>query len=331
VHITSPGYPENIRVIGMNPKEETNNENDNTLDDIFKSIMGDSYVLARMLSGIVDEVKGKDIEYIRSCLPIEDGGRAVIKGNPEIPAGEGSHVTMDNFFQMRIPSKGKVNILLNIEGQKEYRPGYPIANRAMYYASSMIHDQKGFYFRNSHYEDIVKVYSIWLIMDPRKDVRNTIYRYRMEGSYDDGFACNQPIPGCDLMEIVVINIGGIDDRPETVMGMINSIFAKGMDDRQRAERLSEVYNIPDAEYIFDRMRGLSMTIDEEMHRGWKREGVDEALESGEVITKEQRIVDYVSTVNDLIKKGLTMDELIDTVPSDIRDDVRDRLTPEPEQ
>lgn len=129
----------------------------------------------------------------------------------------------------------------------------------------------------------------------------------------------------------MINIGGIDDRPETVMGMINSIFAKGMDNRQRAERLSEVYNIPDAEYIFDRMRGLSMTIDEEMHRGWKREGVDEALESGEVITKEQRIVDYVSTVNDLIKKGLAMDELIDTVPSDIRDDVRERLTPKPEQ
>jgi len=129
----------------------------------------------------------------------------------------------------------------------------------------------------------------------------------------------------------MINIGVIDDRPETVMGMINSIFAKGMDNRQRAERLSEVYNIPDAEYIFDRMRGLSMTIDEEMHRGWKREGVDEALESGEVITKEQRIVDYVSTVNDLIKKGLAMDELIDTVPSDIRDDVRERLTPKPEQ
>ncbi|MBR4686218.1 MAG: hypothetical protein IKP04_06790 [Candidatus Methanomethylophilaceae archaeon] len=100
---------------------------------------------------------------------------------------------------------------------------------------------------------------------------------------------------------------------------------------QRVERLSEVYNIPDAEYIFDRMRGLSMTIDEEMHRGWKREGVDEALESGEVITKEQRIVDYVSTVNDLIKKGIALDELIDTVPSDIRDDVRERLTPKPEQ
>jgi len=134
----------------------------------------------------------------------------------------------------------------------------------------------------------------------------------------------------------MINIGGIDDRPETVMGMINSVFAKGMDDRQRAERLSEVYNIPDAEYIFDRMRGLSMTIDEEMHRGWKREGVDEALESGEVVSKEQyieqRITDCIFSVNNLMKDGISLEKAIDLyVPPDIRDDVRERLTPKLEQ
>ncbi|MBO5547686.1 MAG: hypothetical protein J5920_02865, partial [Candidatus Methanomethylophilaceae archaeon] len=123
-----------------------------------------------------------------------------------------------------------------------------------------------------------------------------------------------------------------DDRPETVMGMINSIFAKGMDDRQRAERLSEVYNIPDAEYIFDRMRGLSMTIDEEMHRGWKREGVDEALESGDVLTRERWISESVTAVNNLMNDGMSMEKAINlTVPSDIRDDVRNRLTPKPEQ
>jgi len=298
------------------------------LDEIFKEIMGDSYVLARILSELVQEVKGKDPEYIRRCLPVEEGGRSVIKGNPELPS-QGHHVTMDNFIQMRIPSKGKVRVLLNIEGQRERSPGYSILDRALYYVASIIHEQKGAYFDHDNYSDIVKTYSIWIMMDPRKDMRNTVSRYHVQGEYDDRYASDRPLAISDKMEIVIVNIGNRDDCPDTVMGLLNSLFSSDITDHERAERLSEVYNIPDTEYIFDRLRGLNMTIDEEMHRGWKREGVQEAIDSGELVTveiaKEQAINNYLKTVSFMIDEGIDIQRALEAIPEDIREEVERRF------
>ncbi|WII06913.1 hypothetical protein PED39_04810 [Methanomassiliicoccales archaeon LGM-RCC1] len=300
-------------------------QKERTLDEIFKEIMGDSYVLARVLSELVQEVRGKDLEYIRRCLPIEEGGRTVIKGNPEIPA-KGHHVTMDNFIQMRIPATGKVRVLLNIEGQRERSPGYSIIDRALYYAASIIHEQKGTYFDHDNYSDIVKTYSIWIMMDPRKDMKNTISRYYVQGEYDSRYSSDRPLVRSDKMEIVIVNIGNKDDCPETTMGMLNSLFSSDITDHEKAERLSEVYNIPDTEYIFDRLRGLNMTIDEEMHRGWKREGVQEAIDSREVVPADVIVNHSLNSVSILVSGGMDLQKALDLcAPKEIRDEVQKRI------
>lgn len=53
-------------------------ENSTSLDDAFKSIMRDSYILAQTLQPLFKEFEGKDKEYVRSCLPIREGNREIV-------------------------------------------------------------------------------------------------------------------------------------------------------------------------------------------------------------------------------------------------------------
>ena len=49
--------------------------------------------------------------------------------------------------------------------------------RGIYYCSRMISGQYETAFTNSHYENIKKVYSIWICMNPPKNRENSITRY----------------------------------------------------------------------------------------------------------------------------------------------------------
>lgn len=55
-------------------------------------------------------------------------------------------------------------IIINVEAQKDEPNGYDILNRAIFYVSRMISSQKERDFSNSNYNDIKRVYSIWICM-----------------------------------------------------------------------------------------------------------------------------------------------------------------------
>jgi len=90
-------------------------------------------------------------------------------------------------FEINIPGKGKRTVIVGVEGQGDRNPGYILYNRATYYTSCMIVDQKGRYFDNDKYDDICKVMSIWVILNPRKEDKNTIVRYHTIGEYQTGY------------------------------------------------------------------------------------------------------------------------------------------------
>ena len=56
-------------------------------------------------------------------------------------------------------------IIINVEAQKDEPNGYDILNRAIFYVSRMISSQKERDFSNSNYNDIKRVYSIWVCMN----------------------------------------------------------------------------------------------------------------------------------------------------------------------
>ena len=112
------------------------------MDSAFKEIMSDSSILSNMLEPLIDEFHGKDVEYIRSCLPIEEGNRKIVKLDTEFGINGQPPVRLDNVFEVKIPGGETMTIIIDLEGQTNNRPGYPIENRALYYASCLIQSQK---------------------------------------------------------------------------------------------------------------------------------------------------------------------------------------------
>ena len=74
-----------------------------------------------------------------------------IKGNPneDIAIGEGM-ITYDLRFEALAPGTDDeyIQLIINIEAQNKFNPGYPLLKRAVYYCSRMISAQKGLEFEN---------------------------------------------------------------------------------------------------------------------------------------------------------------------------------------
>ena len=242
----------------INKKKEQEDRDDN-----FKWNMHDSYILSAVLKGCVDELQDKDDEFIRSCLEIGADGRRVIGRNTESTSDAHGSIRMDNVFDVRIPGEREISIILNIEGQRNPKPGYPLMARATYYASRLISDQKDVYFENDHYEGLRKVYSIWVMTRPRAPYRNSVIKYRFYGSFEGNRSLKGKIPECDYIQIVQINLGKpVSTVPSEVIGVLNTIFSEGLDYQERKRRLSEEFNIPVDKYLSEGIvRAMSMNDD----------------------------------------------------------------------
>ena len=318
----------------MKIEEDSNSiQKDMTMDSAFKEIMSDSSILSNVLEPLIDEFNGKDVEYIKQCLPIEEGNRKIVKLDTEFGIDGQFPVRLDNVFEVKIPGGEAMTIIINLEGQTNNRPDYFIEDRALYYATRLIQSQKGRYFDSDHYENMRKVMSIWVMMDPVKEDKNTICRYRLGGKYLKGFEGKRSIPACDLLEIVRINIGDAKDLPKTMMGLMNTLFSKGLTGAERVQILKDTYKIEDADYLFGELEDISMTLVDDLHENWKYEGVQEAIESGQVVSKEDyeagirqsEINIAIRIVNSMKDKGIPLEECLESVDEDIREAVKEAI------
>lgn len=96
--------------------------------------------------------------------------------------------------------------IINVEAQKSTRAaklGYELINRMIYYICRMVSSQKGTEFTHSDYDNIKKVYSIWICMDA-KEGEETIVKYGMQPEVVYGSDGN--IWNTDLINGAVIKI-----------------------------------------------------------------------------------------------------------------------------
>lgn len=92
--------------------------------------------------------------------------------------GEGQ-VYYDIRFYAITPTRKRIKLILNVEAQKSFASKYDLVTRGIFYAARMISAQKGTEFKKSNYDDIKKVYSIWICMDVPRNMEYTITSYRM--------------------------------------------------------------------------------------------------------------------------------------------------------
>ena len=157
-------------------------------DEACKKVLAEKIILAWIMKHTMKEYVDYDIAEIvgkfivgdpkvaeTKVMPDETNAPKIIgTGVEDTTVTEGS-VTYDIQFRAIVPlSEEVVQMIINIEAQNDFYPGYPIIKRAVYYCTRMISSQYGTVFTKSHYEKVQKVYLVWICMNPPKERKNTI-------------------------------------------------------------------------------------------------------------------------------------------------------------
>lgn len=175
---------------------------------------------------------------------ILDGDKRIDGLNTEANSIKEQTVYYDIRFQASIPGKKEPFLLMiNLEIQLDDTPGYPLVKRGFYYCARMISEQYGTVFTDDHYEDIQKVYSIWICPDPAKKRQNGIFKYHTveETIYGTSYM-NQE--NYDLMEVVVLNLGDEDQKSnQEILDLLNTLFSAAIPPEEKKRKLSEEFNI----------------------------------------------------------------------------------------
>ena len=225
-------------------------------DAACKRVLSEKAILARIMKACLEEYKNCDVndiagKYIEGqpqvsevpVLPDESG--SVISGmdTEDKSIREGS-VTYDIRFRAVVPgTEEQIGLIINVEAQNDFYPGYPIITRGVYYCCRIISSQYGREFTGSHYERIKKVYSIWICMNPPKYRKNSITRYRLVEEQLVGEAV-EPVKNYDLLSIVMLCLGGPGGgNYEGVLRLLDVLLSNETSEVEKRKILQDDYGI----------------------------------------------------------------------------------------
>ena len=204
-------------------------------DENAKRLLGNKIILAHILVKTVDEFRGMKpedaVEYIEGepfigAVPVEPGltnekspsdgdsknGHRIIGLNTENAEIHEGLIRFDIIFYVRMKD-GVSQVIVNVEAQKNEPAGYDILNRAVFYVSRLISSQKERDFVKTNYNDIKRVFSIWVCMNMDENSMDYIHltNEKLLGSHEwKG--------GLDLLNIVMLGIAkelpAYDDKHE---------------------------------------------------------------------------------------------------------------------
>ncbi len=199
-------------------------DKDAQYDEKAKRLLGNKIILAHILVKTVDEFKGmnpKDVvTYIEgepfiSVVPVEPGltnaeqekdGQRIVGLNTENAEINEGLIRFDIIFYVRMKD-GISQVIVNLEAQKDEPTGYHILNRAVFYVSRLVSSQKERDFVKTNYNDIRRVFSIWVCMG--MDENSMAYVHLAK----DDLLGSYPWKGrLDLLNIVLIGIA--NELPE---------------------------------------------------------------------------------------------------------------------
>ncbi len=217
-------------------------------------------------------------------------------------------VTYDVRFNAYIPKNGeKVKVIINLEAQNDFYPGYPLVSRGIYYDARMISAQYGVEFDKSDYGKIKKVYSIWICINPAKKFVNTINRYHYT---EENILGNAKLPVSDYDKADVILVGLHTNGDEGKCGnemidMLSVVFDKEKEAKEKQDELEHEYGIKmTREYseVVDNMCNISKYYTQESDEARKdldeaRKNLDEAVKDrDEAVKKAEKYLEKLRSL-----------------------------------
>lgn len=281
-------------------------------DDSAKRLLGQKIILAHILVKTVDEFKGMNpktvVAFIEgkpfiSVVPVEPGmtnksygkeGQRVVGFNSENTELNEGLVRFDIVFYVRMKD-GLTQIIINLEAQKDDPNEYEILNRAVFYVSRLISSQKERDFKNTNYNDIKRVYSIWVCMN--MDENSMAYVHLAK---DDLLGSYQWQGGLDLLNIVLIGISDKipehDDKYE-LHRLLSTLFSMELTATEKLGIIETEYSIP---------------VDDKI-----REEVSEMCNLSQGIIERTEEKKDVKIILNMHKKGYTSEQIAEVVEKTI--------------
>ena len=230
----------------------------------------------------VEEIAEKYIEGIPEIsqvpvLPDETNSTKISgTGVEDVTVTEGT-ITYDIRFRAILPvTKEHIGMIINVEAQNDFYPGYPIVKRGIYYCGRMISAQYGTVFTKSHYEKLQKVYSIWICMKPPTERKNSITEYSFIEKNRIGNV-KEAVENYDLMTTILICLGSVGECEDNndLIRMLDVLLSEELPAKDKKEILEQEYQIPMTEEMEEEVEQMCNLSD-----GVEQRGIENVIKIG---------------------------------------------------
>ena len=283
-------------------------------DTSAKRLLGQKSILAHILVKTVDEFKGMDPKKVVDSIegtphigtvPVEPGltnavseknGERLVGFNTENGEVNEGLIRFDIVFYVRMKD-GLSQIIINVEAQKDEPNGYEILNRAIFYVSRLISSQKERDFENSSYDDIKRVYSIWICMNMKENTMSYVHLTKEDliGSYE--WKGN-----LDLLNIIMIGLAKkLPEHDETyeLHRLLGALLSQDLTVDEKLNIIGNEYDIPIEENF---RKDVSVMCN--LSQGIKEDGI--AIGEARLIMK-------------MYKNGFTAEQIASATDKDIEE------------
>lgn len=304
-------------------------------DKSVKRVLANKPILARILKFTVRELADLSLEQIENCIEGDSvmiGQTYVEPGmtNPKILNkqldddihGEG-RIVYDLRFVVNLPDGEMTRIIINVEAQRKSNPGYSIVNRGIFYVARLLSAQLNTEFTNNgsnpaQYDDMKKVYSIWICMDCPDNKKDSIVSYSLkpEIHYQGNSNFNLDYT-YDLLSVVIVHLSGsLECSQNQLIGMLDTLLGK-MDIKKKQQKLQDDFQLSMTMEInreVSDMCNLSLGL-------WEKaalEGERKGERNGKLQNLKNIILDGLTTIDKLRATGRYTSEELDYVANSLK-------------
>ena len=308
-------------------------------DEHAKNILSNRYILAWLLKSTAEELKDFPIEKIVTCIegeiriseiPVMPGGTtinlqkkqtdAIIGSKTEDKVPHEGMITYDIRFYVILPeTRAGIRLLINVEAQNDFYPGYEIVTRGIFYASRMISAQLNTEFEEPDYNGVKKVYSIWICMNAPDYIGNTLTVYSIQKKDYIGHSPDKK-SSYDKLAVAMLYLNENSDMQEkSIHHLLNVVFTSNLKPKEKEKILSSLYHIQ-----VDKSLGREMKDMCNLGEGlWKR-GISQGISQG-ILTGSSEKTKIV--VRNMLKRGMSEGDIciLAECDKDIIDEVRNSI------
>lgn len=258
-------------------------------DQSCKKILANKEITARILKGVVSEYKDCTIPEIISYISDIEVGEApvdtdtippsvALENNEDIALNEGVR-SYDLKFTSAAPGDDgkKISLIINIEAQRKFNPGYSLVKRGIYYCCRLISSEYGTVFYKSDYDKLQKVYSIWICTNPNDAHRNTVTQYSMSEKMLYGSDVNEKQENYDILSLIMVCLDSENiSSDNSLLELLSTIFSSQLAAREKKEILEKKFSIPMNTEINEEVEAMC-NLSENIYE----QGMEKGIEKGE--------------------------------------------------